>query len=573
MQRQSMNKSSLQAEIALLRRLLASNPSYSLKLNDRLNKLNHPSFSSKEEIEMDSIESIDRELREVYEVRNINKLVDDDELVYLPYGLNGISFISLRVRYLLDRRKYLVTQQKLNEASRAEILPAPIKAAPHPVKAFLLKVLHKAKAVYNVAKKIVDIIDDLWRCITKPLKSLIPVELVNAITPFLIGSTNLFIHFCEGMEGLLDAIKAIKKTKTVARTTKIITGFLIAAIGATGTGLSASYIASATGAVVLGAQFMPVLIPALLTCIFIVGLSKNIDILKTVNKLYKKERVELKRLSEVAKQLDLTNAYRIGNLEQDKGKLIVKRNLILSSIKDIKNIAIDKQEQLKAIEDKISEITKEQNFHSFKVEEAHKAVEKQKAVVEKFREKKLAAERDVAFKTIELTASLIVLAGTILGTAAILGAASVATLGFLPLGLVITGVVIASAFKLFEYIDGKKDNKYSNGLRNFFTDKVGPLFGRKKKFEAAVDERYRPEEVQPLIKPNYKRSSSTANMFTGLEVNHRPKTTTNALVTGKTKPVAVPAAKSAPVAALPIPTNDFAFSTPSDRLALSRSRN
>lgn len=520
MQRKSsMNFSSIEDEIELLDLVLATKPRYPNILNKRQIALKRLDLSN---VETDSIEQIDHELREIYEISNLNQLIRDDELYHF-HSLQ-LGYVSPRVRYLLDKRKYLVDKEKLAEPSMQEKLAA-IRSdiPPHPTKAFLAKVLHKAKAVYDVAKKIVDIIDDLWRVITKPLKIWIPQDLVNAITPFLVGSTNLIIHFCEAVEGFLDAIKAIKKTKTVARTTKIITGFLIAAIGATGTGLCLSYIASAAGAAVSGALYMPVLIPALLTCIFIVGLGKNADILASVKKLHKKEKRELKLLEEYADKLDRTKSALIENLEAQKSRLIAERNRIVFNLPNRERIDVDTQKVLAKLNHDISAISKEQNLYSFQIDDAYQAVEKQKVQVEKVYQKKLAAERAVAFKTIELTASIIVLTGTILGTAAILGAASVATLGFLPLGIVIAGVVIASAFKLFEYIDGKKDHKYTNGMRNFFTNKIGALFGRKKELEPAPQQRStrNVDEVQtPLLRKSRLGTTrhSTATTFVGLDI-------------------------------------------------------
>lgn len=85
----------------------------------------------------------------------------------------------------------------------------------------------------------------------------------------------------------------------------------------------------------------------------------------------------------------------------------------------------------------------------------------------------LQAEREVALKTIEVTGSILCTLGVLLGTAAAVGAGSVATFGALPLALLVTGVVIGLVSKCIEYKDGKENFKYTQKMRHFFRKLFG----------------------------------------------------------------------------------------------------
>lgn len=546
MQRQSLNRISLENEIALLQQIIALKPRSDQLLQSRLAKLRRAKLSI--DTEKVTIEQIDLELNEIYDIKKPEKL--DENFDFYHFHSLALGFISPRVRYLLDKRRDLIARKKIDEPTQKEKLAQlEIETPQTTLKTFLLTALHKASVVYNVVKKIVDVIDDAWRIVMKPLKAIVPPKVVSAVTPFLVGSTNLFIHFCEGVEGLIDAIKAIRKTKTVSRKTKITTGFLIAAIGATGTGLSASYIASAAGAFVLGAQFMPVIIPALLTGIFITGLWKNSHILHSIKHEYQNEKAKLEQLRGRLESITKTNSERFNNLEEAKHHYISQRNRILFKLADLNNVDIETQEKLAKIDYNLNSISRSQLALETQINEADDAVKNQTARAEKLKEKKLAAERDVAFKTIELTASLVVLTGTILGTAAILGAASVATLGALPLAIVIVGVAIGISCKLFEYIDRKHNHKYSNGIRNFFTNTIGGLFGSKKKQEAVTRPTSSPRvndealEQSPLLRHSDRSRQlySTARMIPQLgHSQHSEKPDASVPLTSRAKPIIAP---------------------------------
>ncbi len=81
------------------------------------------------------------------------------------------------------------------------------------------------------------------------------------------------------------------------------------------------------------------------------------------------------------------------------------------------------------------------------------------------------AEREIAFRSVEVTASVIVLAGIILGAAAVVGA-SIASAGALPIALIITGIFIGLGMKVFQAIDKKANHKYSDpiisGIKRFY---------------------------------------------------------------------------------------------------------
>lgn len=78
---------------------------------------------------------------------------------------------------------------------------------------------------------------------------------------------------------------------------------------------------------------------------------------------------------------------------------------------------------------------------------------------------RLNAEKDVAMGTVEVFASVIIVTGIML---------SILSSGALPLALLITGVVVGTMGKVYEYFDTKYEGALSNRLRNWFGIGVEP---------------------------------------------------------------------------------------------------
>lgn len=83
-----------------------------------------------------------------------------------------------------------------------------------------------------------------------------------------------------------------------------------------------------------------------------------------------------------------------------------------------------------------------------------------------FYEQKLNAERKLAFQALEALGSGVVVAGITVG----LAAGSIASLGILPLSIILVGVTIGFLAKTIKYEDGKHDFSLTRKMRSYFTN-------------------------------------------------------------------------------------------------------
>lgn len=265
-----------------------------------------------------------------------------------------------------------------------------------------------------------DIIDDAWAA----MRSFLPHHVIEAVSPILIGSVGFIIHLGEGYEGAKLAYKAYQNEKIGQRKTRILTSVLTFMLAGAGVGMSLAFIASAVGAAVsaTAVALFPVLIPGALTAIY--GLS-----------LWRQSYIFDRAKAEEGKAWD------------------------------------EYQAALKTTSESLDEVRKrsvENNYNFYEDDYAFMVgmLAAKKQQYEELREKRLEGEADVAFTTMEVASSALVLVGLALSIPAVVGAT--ATFGLLPLAIIITGVVFAVGTKYFEKIDEDANHAYTQDIRNWF---------------------------------------------------------------------------------------------------------
>lgn|GEM_PF-5154529 len=339
---------------------------------------------------------ITAELEEFY--GSVNLIPPDD-----------LSLLSPRHRFLLQKRQFIRDLQKTNTHKKKSSVSLEEQTG---------EKRHLLKAIFDIIKKFIDIIDDLWSLLRLILIKKLSAYLFNLIGPLLTGGVGFIIHSVEAFHGIREAWRAFhnKHQGIEQRKTRGFVGFFIFLLGSVGTGLSITYIAGALGAVVSGMSTLPILIPVFLSAIYVSTLYKHSYILYQA---IKNER-QAKSDFETAQQ----------NITEEKAKQ--DNNDFGRELIDLEN---------------------KKQCYGFRHEE------------------KLKAERKVLFTSIEVTASLIVLVGTILG----LSTAAV-SFGIAPLAILVVGVSLGLACKAIEYYEEKHDYKLTQGLRNLFTRTWNSVF-------------------------------------------------------------------------------------------------
>lgn len=437
--------------------------------------------------------------------------IDDDAEYFYTLPMVNISVHSPRYRYLMHKLAVLSEQKALLRSREVEQLQ--IEADHQPPGRFMA-FLSAIKKPFDISKKFIDLIDDIWNAVGR---NALPAKTVEAVAPILVGIVGAILHAVEGAQGLWDTVKAIRKEKSRNRKTKIAVGLLSFMLGGAGFGLSISYIAFGAGAEVLGSAVMPVLIPALLGAIYAVQLWKLSYRLHTLKQREAKAEKALHdfNVNNVMKMASLSEKIR--DLKEEK-KLLEEANLAIQDKITAKSHTSEDLRELKANDTAISVLSKKIHTKSYKLTQLKNQQTRLENKYKKLHEKRLQAERDVAFKCIEITASMLVVTGVTLGAGALIGAGSVATFGALPIALLVTGVVIGIAVKVFEYIDERNDHKYSNAMRGWFVDKwnsVTSLFKSEPKPELGVQQ-------QPKARHRRSRSEERNNESSPLLGERKP---------------------------------------------------
>ncbi|EKD73383.1 MAG: hypothetical protein ACD_45C00337G0001 [uncultured bacterium] len=398
---------------------------------------------------------LDEELNKVnaditWYTNKVEKLSDkshDEDLMF------NSSYV--RLRFLLRKRSYLETRKKKLTEVISNLYPEE-KEKEHAGTLY---------AIFNMGKKIVDTLDDAWNF----LKRVVSPHVISLVGPILVGAAGFIIHIAEGLQGIKGAYQAIRNEKIGQRKTRIATGVLTFALGGAGAGLGLSLVASALGAAVAGVAiaWIPILLPALLVGIYGLSLWRRSYILHRAKQEEAQAKADLIEFTHnVSEKLTLLRDE-LKAVEQKKNELQPKIEEILRLRE--KNAPLT-QGQTQAYEQYINimhAISEKQTTYA----ELQGEFDGKQHIYAFYREKRLQAERDVAFGTIEVAAASLVAVGCILGAVAVIGAASVASFGLIPLALLIVGVVIGITEKYFEYQDEKNHFAYTRRLRNWFTEK------------------------------------------------------------------------------------------------------
>ncbi len=446
----------------------------------------------------------------------------EDYFYGFPYEDTYVRLSSPRARFLLRKRRYLKEHLKKLEEEKAKKPEKKSENQPteestlSKIKAVFFWFLEKLHPVIDVGKKIIDLADDIWAAASKA----VPPKLAALIGPILVGMSNFFIHAYETIVAAYDLYKALNKKNIPAL--RVFTNSVSIALTSTGIGLSISLLLSKIGLYVAGAVFMPVILPSLLLGVYSLGLVRKSFTLHRAKE--KEEAAALKeynqyRLDNNEELESLEEKYKIiceekNDLQDQLNKAIKKTNDLKKQIshknalrktkrKELNNLLPDedplthktREEELRQ---EIAQLNTEINTHKKRLNEidinylheqllkkSHEQLETnyarqeiinnieiRKQNYEKAREKRLEAEREVSLGVIEIIGTCLVLAGTILGAAAIVGAASAAifSAASIPLILICVGVGIGVGVKVFEKVDAKYNHKFSNGMRNFFVN-------------------------------------------------------------------------------------------------------
>lgn len=292
-----------------------------------------------------------------------------------------------------------------------------------------------AKYLFNVGKKIFDSVDDLWTA----LKGLLPLYLIELVSPILIGSIGFVIHFFEGFGGLKQAYHAYKNEQTPQRKTRIVAGVLTSIFAGVGIGLSITLLAAAAGVAVASEPLLPMLIPTFLTAIYSVALWKKTYIY-----------TQAKRNEAIAKSIydDC--------IEKNQAKLITFKNACEQKLtrKELNDLGPNWQNECAEIQGQID--AHQQTYHYFQ-------------------DMRFKAGLKIGFSVLEVLTSATILTFTILGATALLTGLGVGSFGIVPL-VVGCAVVIGASAKAFEEIDARRNHTPAKNIKNWFEAKWNNLF-------------------------------------------------------------------------------------------------
>lgn len=383
------------------------------------------------------LELVDEELTKIYGWSG-------SESHSFSFHFHGSTYQSRRCQFLLLQRKKLnkkIEQENLiAEKKKLEELWANNNKFLNAILEFLKrKIAPGARGVFEVGKKVIDMLDDILNAIKRSL------PFADNVVQVVIGAVSGLVHMIESIKAWFKFFSTLKKSpdQKIGFKTRLVTEFIKGTIGLAGIGVGAALIAGSLGAAVLGIGFMPAILPIMLFGIYSLSL---------YNRSYIFHQTKLK-LADAEKAV-----------ENEYGNLLAKQENKNKIIKEIAKLQLmDSHPNQLAIKFKeLDDASKDVNDSTIKLSDLN-------AKRDELSSKCLTAERKVAYASIEVATSIVVIVGTILGVAAIMGAATVATFGILPTAIILTGVAIAAGVKLFEFIDERTDFKLSNGIRNFFS--------------------------------------------------------------------------------------------------------
>lgn len=329
------------------------------------------------------------------------------------------------------------------------------------------KITSTLKSIFQVFKKFID--DEIWYMV----RSILPGAVNKLVDALVMGGLMAFVYCQEGYEGLKDVIKAFRNKEAEQRKTRIVAGTLILASAGSGIGLAASLIANQIGAPVAGTIFMPVILPALMVVIYSLALTKYAYRLMVVRKKEQEEKaIYEEHLRDNQREMEQLKRN-LEVLEQQRKSIRAQLDAYL--LKKSENVPITEVEEKQHISNLVAQTHLEQNIktHETKLKELEADNEVHRQRYLPYLETRLKAERKVAFAAVEVLTSSVILVSSILGASFIVGA-SVASFGTFAAALLITGVCIGGAIKLFEWVDKKYDHACTKWIRGLFSRSPKP---------------------------------------------------------------------------------------------------
>lgn len=232
-----------------------------------------------------------------------------------------------------------------------------------------------------------------------------PKNVAEGGGPYIIGSLMFFIHLVEGIHGYYDAMEAYHNEKIKQRKSRIAVGVTTCMLAGAGMGMSASYLLKSSVSTLAVSSAAMAVFPVLMPAFLCAIYTMALG-----RKIYTLgEAIEVEQSA---------------------------KSDYLCFMKSEMTDPEQEQKLLKKYQDACQD--------------------------------RLDAEKQVAFGALEVLGSMLVTVSVILSSVALLGAASVATFGVLPMALAITGVVIATLSKILEHQDEKNNGCYTRKLRNLF---------------------------------------------------------------------------------------------------------
>ncbi len=262
----------------------------------------------------------------------------------------------------------------------------------------------KLQVVFDIGKKIIDLLDDAWDAVRSELS---PNDSSPIMTGILSGGVSFIIFLGEGIIAAKEA-RDVYYSTTGQRKTKIAANVMSFLIAGAGAGLALALFASTVGASVAGAPLFVVLLPALLGAIYSMALWKKLYIFHEAKNAF----------NEAVKKYE---------------DCLKKFNDLKFACKNEKDIT-----KKQSLEKKLQHLKSELSF-----------LEQSKELAN---EKRFYAKKQAAYTAVEITCLSFTLVGTILSVGASIGLGA-ATFGALPLALIVIGVVSGMVLKFLEHKD------------------------------------------------------------------------------------------------------------------------
>ncbi len=343
--------------------------------------------------------------------------LDNTEDYIEEYGATIVSQQFIRLKDIRSERKKYLTLLKTqlthfkNEVAKET---AEENSRPSAGKKFLAIF----STVFDVCKKIIDSVDDIWFGLQRAVKN----PIITAIAPFLVGIISILIQPYEAIVSLTKAVGAFWNTKIdkQRRLVKMSTNLIGAALAIGGSALAVLILLQGAGIPIASfvSTVFPNVLPMILLGVYTLRLIDAVDNYRLRKKNFNKAAHEFAICNSVT---DLFQKNPLEFTEQD--------HLTISAY---------------------AELAAQYGLQPDDLETHAILLERTSLAYNHHEQKQKDAKRKIILNSIEIIAMAIVVAGTIMGAAAIIGGTGVATFGVAPTVLLAVGVAIGLGVKLYE---------------------------------------------------------------------------------------------------------------------------